>query len=360
MIATDSRIKIAVIYGGRSSEHSISCVSAGAIMQHLDPSRFEIIPLGITQDGTWTVGESDPRNLLIQGRTLPKVQLKEEIRLAHTPANKGEIRYLDGRLYARVDVIFPVLHGPYGEDGTIQGFFDLSGIPYVGCGVLASACSMDKEYTKRILGAAGLPVGREKVLGPGEILSATDRDSLGLPAFVKPARGGSSIGISRIESWEELDQALIEARQYDAKVVIESEIIGSEIECGVLENAEGTLRASVPAQLVDTDASEGGFYDFDTKYLDSVVSAVIPAAIPHNHTAEIQRLAIEAFKALDCTGLARVDFFLTDHGPVINEINTMPGFTPISMYPQVLAASGVDYPELLEILIDHALNCNRR
>lgn len=352
---TKNRIKVAVIYGGRSSEHSVSCVSAGAIMAHLDPAVYEVFPIGITHDGTWTVGEEDLDKLKTKDRVMPEVELKQEVSLSIDPKTKGQFRYSDGTIYATVDVIFPVLHGLYGEDGTIQGMLELSGTPYVGSGVLSSACGMDKEYTKKLLAAEGLPVGKEVILRGEEELTQADKNMLGLPVFVKPARGGSSIGISRVASWEDFDAAVAEAHKYDTKVIVEAEIVGAEVECGVLERPDGTLVTSVPAQLVDTNSGDEGFYGFDTKYLDDVVTALIPAPLDEATTALIQSLALEAFKALNCVSLARVDFFVTAAGPVLNEINTMPGFTPISMYPQVFAATGISYEELLDTLIQRAL-----
>lgn len=348
-------IKIAIIYGGRSSEHSVSCISAGAIMSHLDPEKYELYPIGITQQGTWTVGESDPEKLRSTDGVMPTVTLTKEVSLAVDPACRGQFRFADGSEHVTVDVIFPVLHGLYGEDGTIQGLFELSGVPYVGTGVLSSACGMDKEYTKKLLAAEGLPVGKEVILRGEETLTQADCQLLGLPVYVKPARGGSSIGISRVTRWEDMDAALREARQYDTKVIVESEIIGDEVECGVLEYPDGTVVASVPAQLVNTSVGHEGFYGFDAKYVDGDVSAMIPAPLDDAATRLIQSLAREAFQALQCSGLARVDFFVTPAGPVLNEVNTMPGFTPISMYPQVFAASGVPYAELLDTLIARAL-----
>jgi len=352
---TTKPIKIAIIYGGRSSEHSVSCISAGAIMSHLDPEKYELYPIGITQQGTWTVGESDPEKLRSTDGVMPTVTLTKEVSLAVDPACRGQFRFADGSEHVTVDVIFPVLHGLYGEDGTIQGLFELSGVPYVGTGVLSSACGMDKEYTKKLLAAEGLPVGKEVILRGEETLTQADCQLLGLPVYVKPARGGSSIGISRVTRWEDMDAALREARQYDTKVIVESEIIGDEVECGVLEYPDGTVVASVPAQLVNTSVGHEGFYGFDAKYVDGDVSAMIPAPLDDAATRLIQSLAREAFQALQCSGLARVDFFVTQAGPVLNEVNTMPGFTPISMYPQVFAASGVPYAELLDTLIARAL-----
>ena len=355
MSLTTKPIKIAIIYGGRSSEHSVSCISAGAIMSHLDPEKYELYPIGITQQGTWTVGESDPEKLRSTNGVMPTVTLTKEVSLAADPARRGQFRFADGSEHVTVDVIFPVLHGLYGEDGTIQGLFELSGVPYVGTGVLSSACGMDKEYTKKLLAAEGLPVGKEVILRGEETLTQADCQLLGLPVYVKPARGGSSIGISRVTRWEDTDAALREARQYDTKVIVESEIIGDEVECGVLEYPDGTVVASVPAQLVNTSVGHEGFYGFDAKYVDGDVSAMIPAPLDDATTRLIQSLAREAFQALQCSGLARVDFFVTPAGPVLNEVNTMPGFTPISMYPQVFAASGVPYAELLDTLIARAL-----
>ena len=355
MSLTTKPIKIAIIYGGRSSEHSVSCISAGAIMSHLDPEKYELYPIGITQQGTWTVGESDPEKLRSTDGVMPTVTLTKEVSLAVDPACRGQFRFADGSEHVTVDVIFPVLHGLYGEDGTIQGLFELSGVPYVGTGVLSSACGMDKEYTKKLLAAEGLPVGKEVILRGEETLTQADCQLLGLPVYVKPARGGSSIGISRVTRWENMDAALREARQYDTKVIVESEIIGDEVECGVLEYPDGTVVASVPAQLVNTSVGHEGFYGFDAKYVDGDVSAMIPAPLDDAATRLIQSLAREAFQALQCSGLARVDFFVTPAGPVLNEVNTMPGFTPISMYPQVFAASGVPYAELLDTLIARAL-----
>ena len=355
MSLTTKPIKIAIIYGGRSSEHSVSCISAGAIMSHLDPEKYELYPIGITQQGTWTVGESDPEKLRSTDGVMPTVTLTKEVSHAVDPACRGQFRFADGSEHVTVDVIFPVLHGLYGEDGTIQGLFELSGVPYVGTGVLSSACGMDKEYTKKLLAAEGLPVGKEVILRGEETLTQADCQLLGLPVYVKPARGGSSIGISRVTRWEDMDAALREARQYDTKVIVESEIIGDEVECGVLEYPDGTVVASVPAQLVNTSVGHEGFYGFDAKYVDGDVSAMIPAPLDDAATRLIQSLAREAFQALQCSGLARVDFFVTQAGPVLNEVNTMPGFTPISMYPQVFAASGVPYAELLDTLIARAL-----
>ncbi|MBV7292849.1 D-alanine--D-alanine ligase [Corynebacterium sp. TAE3-ERU16] len=357
---TDRRIRVAVVYGGRSSEHSVSCVTGGAIMSHLDPERYEIVPVGITREGVWTVGESDPRALTISGRTLPEVRLRERLQLSLDPDSRGRLIILDGdragQVHAEVDVIFPALHGRFGEDGTVQGMFELSGIPYVGCGVLASACCMDKEYTKKLLAAADLAVAPEIILREHRDLDSAERERLGLPVFVKPAQGGSSIGVSRVTDWSDFPAALDTAFSEDDKVIVESQITGPEVEVGVLQYPDGRLFASVPAQLQGTESGDEGFYGFDTKYLDDAVTPQIPAPLDEATTGEIRRMAVAAFRAVNADGLARVDFFATPDGPVINEVNTLPGFTPISMYPQVLAASGVDYGELLDILVARALH----
>ena len=348
-------ITLAVIYGGMSSEHSISCISADAIMAELPAEKYEIFPVGITKDGTWVAGSTDP----VGGSTLPSVDGGREVALSVNPARRGE--FYDpatGEVLATVDVVFPVLHGTYGEDGTIQGLLDLAGVPYVGPGVLASACSMDKEFTKTIVRSAGVPVTREFILHEEKSTADVDekaREYLGLPVFVKPARGGSSIGITKVTAWNDLDRAVRAAREYDTKVIIEAELAGDEVEVGVLERSDGELVASPPAKLNGTADSDEGFYGFETKYLDNVVTATIPAGYDDELNQQLAELALTTFRALSCEGLARVDFFVTENGPVLNEVNTMPGFTSISMYPQVFLAAGMTYGELLETLIATAL-----
>ncbi len=350
-------IRIAVIYGGQSTEHSISCISAGSIMAELDPERYEVFPVGITREGAWVVGELDP----VAGETLPEVTGGREVALSLNPARRGEfVDALSGESVASVDVIFPVLHGKYGEDGTIQGMFELSGVPYVGPGVLASACSMDKEYTKKLVAVAGLAVTDEVVLDRGATLDDAQRERLGLPVFVKPANGGSSIGVSKVEDWADLDEAVRLARESDGKVIVEAELIGDEVEVGVLEYPDGRVAASVPAKLNGTEDGGEGFYGFETKYLDDAVTATIPAPYDGEMTEQLREQAVRAFRALSCRGLARVDFFVTHRGPVLNEVNTMPGFTAISMYPKVWQASGMPYRELVDTLVTTALGRSGR
>jgi D-alanine-D-alanine ligase len=260
-----------------------------------------------------------------------------------------------------VDVVFPVLHGPYGEDGTLQGLLELSGVPYVGSGVLASAVGQDKEYMKRVFTSFGLKVGPYVVIRPREWErdeSAARKKIIdlagehGWPLFVKPARAGSSIGITKVEDLSGLDEAIAEAQRHDPKILVEAAVRGREIECGVLEFEDGP-RASVPAEIPPPDAH--AYYDFDAKYIDST-PGIVPAPLTDEETAEVRRLAVEAFEAASCEGLVRADFFLTQDGEfVINEINTMPGFTPISMYPKMWEASGIAYPELIDRLVQAAL-----
>jgi D-alanine-D-alanine ligase len=357
------RVRVAVVFGGRSSEHAISCVSAGSILRNLDPDRFELIPVGITPDGSWVLSDATPASLAITDGQLPKVSgtSGSALTLTADPRRRGQLLSLGrgaGEILASVDVVFPVLHGPYGEDGTIQGLLELAGVPYVGAGVLASAAGMDKEFTKKLLAAEGLPIGDHIVLrGPRQTLEPEERQRLGLPVFVKPARGGSSIGVSRVTDWADLPAAIANARQHDPKVIVEAAVPGRELECGVLELPDGRVEASTVGEIrvAGVRGREDGFYDFATKYLQDAAELDVPAKIDDEIADEIRQLAIRAFHAIDGQGLARVDFFLTDDGPVINEINTMPGFTTISMYPRMWAASGVDYPTLLAAMVQTAL-----
>jgi len=355
---------VAVVYGGRSSEHAISCVSAGSILRNLDPQRFEVVAVGITPEGSWVLTDAQPEKLAIADRQLPEVTTTSGTALAlpADPGRRGELLSLGhgaaGEVLASVDVVFPILHGPYGEDGTIQGLLELAGVPYVGAGVFSSAAGMDKEFTKKLLAADGLPIGEHAVLRPHQDEPAPeDIERLGFPLFVKPARGGSSIGVSRVTSVDELPAAIAFARRHDPKVIIEAAIVGRELECGVLEFPDGSVEASTIGEIrvAGVRGREDSFYDFATKYLDDAAELDVPAKIDDEVADELRRLAIRAFNAIDCQGLARVDFFLTDDGPVVNEINTMPGFTTISMYPRMWAASGMDYPTLVSTMVETAL-----
>ena len=353
------RVRVAVVFGGRSGEHAISCVSAGSVLANLDRERFDVVPVGITRDGAWVVGADDPRELAIDDRALPSVDgSRPALALPGDPTRGGLLVLEPGRageVFAGVDVVFPVLHGPYGEDGTIQGLLELAGVPYVGAGVLASAAGMDKEFTKKLLAADGLPVGDHVVLRPGTAtLTEAERERLGLPVFVKPARAGSSLGITRVTAWGDLDAAVATARQHDPKVLVEAAIVGREIECAVLERPDGTVVSSLPAEI--RIVGEAAFYDFDAKYLDDVCEFDVPAKLDDDVAAELRDMAVAAFRALDGQGLARVDFFVgPDAAITVNEVNTMPGFTPISMYPRAWAVTGIDYPTLLTTLVETAL-----
>ena len=358
---TQRRVRVAVIFGGRSSEHAISCVSAGSVLSHLDRDRFDVLPIGITRAGAWALGTGDPSELAIRDRQLPAVNgAGDALVFPADPTRRGLVR-LDagyaGEVLAGVDVVFPVLHGAFGEDGTMQGLLELAGIPYVGAGVLASAAGMDKEFTRKLLRADGLHVTDAVVLRPGTaMLTPGQRDRLGLPVFVKPARGGSSVGITRVDDWAELDTALATARAADPKVLVEAGVSGREIECGVLEFPDRRVEASLPAEIRLVADSAAGWYDFDAKYLDDACEFDIPAKLDDDVSARLRAMAVEAFRALDCQGLARVDFFLGADGTLtVNEVNTMPGFTSISMYPRMWAVTGLEYPALLATLVDTAL-----
>ncbi|MFJ5833187.1 D-alanine--D-alanine ligase family protein [Streptomyces sp. NPDC093089] len=362
--------RVAVVFGGRSSEHAISVVTAGAVLSAIDRDKYDVLPIGITTDGRWALTADAPERMAIADRALPNVaDLAESaeggVVLSVDPANREVVLTEAGtvpKALGEVDVVFPMLHGPYGEDGTLQGLLELSGVPYVGAGVLASAVGQDKEYMKRVFVSFGLPVGPYEVIRPREweqnpaaarkriVEFAADH---GWPLFVKPARGGSSMGITKVDDLSGLDEAIEEARRHDPKILVESLLRGREIECGVLEFEDGP-RASVPAEI--PPVTNHDFYDFEAKYIDSA-SGIVPAPIGDEATAEVQRLAVAAYEAVSCEGLVRADFFLTEDGEfVINEINTMPGFTPISMYPRMWQESGVGYPELVDRLIQAALN----
>jgi D-alanine-D-alanine ligase len=363
-VSSGRRVRVAVVYGGRSNEHAISCVSAGSIIRNLDPQRFDVVAIGITPEGSWVLTGADPDTLAITDGRLPRVTAASgtELTLSADPRRHGEListgRRSAGEVLASVDVVFPVLHGSYGEDGTVQGLLELAGLPYVGAGVFASAAGMDKEFTKKLLAAAGLPVGELAVLRPNQhTLEPEKLHRLGLPVFVKPARGGSSIGVGRVSTAKDLPDAIAEARRHDPKVLIEAAIVGRELECGVLEFPDGRVEASSVGEIrvEGVRGREDGFYDFVTKYLDDVAELDVPAKIDDDLSADVRQLAIRAFRAIDCQGLARVDFFLTENGLLVNELNTMPGFTTISMYPRMWAASGVDYRTLLAAMVDTAL-----
>jgi D-alanine-D-alanine ligase len=359
-VTTPGKTRVAIVFGGRSPEHGISCVSAGSVLGALDPDEFEVVPVGITRAGKWVLTSGDPAQLAISQRKLPEITTEAgaDIVLRADPTGNG-LMVLDPtegpRALADVDVVFPVLHGAYGEDGTIQGMLEMAGIPYVGANVFASAAAMDKEFTKKLCAAEGIPIGPYVVLRNGMTLSEEDRQRLGLPVFVKPSRAGSSFGITKVDDWAQLDAAVATARQIDPKVLVEAAIVGREIECGVLEGeAGGAPEASVLAEV--RVISDHDWYDFEAKYLDDACEYDIPAGLPEQVTRQVREYAVRAFTALDCAGLARVDFFVTPELDVyLNEINTMPGFTPTSMFPRMWAAAGLEYPKLVNRLIRTAL-----
>jgi D-alanine-D-alanine ligase len=360
-VSSPRKTRVALVFGGRSTEHAISCVSAGSIMAALDPDEFEVIPVGITRAGQWVLTAGDPAQLAIADRRLPEItpETGRTVVLPADPTANG-LMVLDAaagpQALAGVDVVFPALHGAYGEDGTIQGMLEMAGIPYVGANVFASAAAMDKEFTKKLAVAEGIPVGPYVVLRAGVSLSEADKERLGLPVFVKPSRAGSSYGISKVNDWSELDAAVTEARQIDPKVLVEAAIVGREIECGVLEaETGGAPEASLLAEVRVVSGHE--FYDFEAKYLDDSCEYDIPAGLPPEVTRQVQEYACRTFTALDCAGLARVDFFVTPELDIyLNEINTMPGFTPTSMFPRMWAETGLEYPKLVSRLIRTAFN----
>ena len=360
------RPRVAVLFGGRSSEHAVSCVTAAGVLGAIDQTKYEVIPIGIAKTGQWVLASGDTHDWSLSASSLPEVASSArtvaltEIGGEHQliVASPNEIPQELGA----VDVVFPLLHGPFGEDGTVQGFLELSDTRYVGAGVLASAVGMDKHFMKVVFESAGLRVG--------PYIAVTDRqwrndpetvrkrvDQLGFPVFVKPARAGSSMGISKVDSLEGLDAAIEAAREHDPKLVIEAGITGREIECAVLEG-RGTdaPRTSMPGEI---SVAGGGheFYDFNAKYVDDAAALSCPADLPDEAIARVRELAAVAFDAVGAEGLSRVDFFYTPENElIINEINTMPGFTPKSMYPQMWKASGLGYAELIDELIYLALH----
>ena len=346
--------RVAVICGGRSSEHEISCISGSSVFAAIDRSKYEPLLIGISKSGKWVLIPEN-MNFHIKNGVMP-----------HVPENAPQVTAdIHGLLVngksLEIDIAFPVLHGPYGEDGTIQGFFEMANIPYVGSGVLASAVAMDKSFAKPIFASHGISTA------PGFVISKSlwgkeknqliaRAETLGFPFFVKPARGGSSRGTHKVKASIEIEEAVNDALLFDSKVMVETAINGSEIECAVLE-IEGTPRASLVGEVVIDPRFD--FYDFEAKYLDNATRVDIPAALPEGTKQELQVKAIEAFTSLGCSGLARVDFFVTQSGEIIiNELNTMPGFTESSVWPKLWAASGVDYQSAITALLENALTRN--
>jgi len=342
------KIRVGVIYGGRSGEHEVSVASAASIFTHLDRGRYEPVPIRIEKDGRWTLGAKAPQAIsaaqVIEGQKQSEALEPVEPTAAVTGSG--------------IDVVFPVLHGPYGEDGTVQGLLELANVPYVGAGVLGSAAGMDKAVMKTLFAAHGLPIVRHEVVlrrewerDPAGITARVSR-TLRYPVFVKPANLGSSVGISKAKSDADFAEAMALALQFDRKIVIEAAVAGArEIECAVLGNDEPD--ASIPGEIIPSRE----FYDYEAKYLDEGSRLLIPAPLTDQQAAEVRRLAVAAFRAVDCAGMARVDFLLASAAGdlFVNEVNTIPGFTTISMYPKLWAASGLPYPALLDRLITLAL-----
>ena len=363
------KIRVAVVFGGRSTEHAVSCASAGLILSAIDPDRYEVLPIGIATDGRWVLTSGDPARLALSSGSVPSVESVAvgdgEIVSRAGPSGSALQVLSPGsvpRDLGSVDVVLPLLHGTYGEDGTLQGLLEMTGTRYAGAGVFASAAGMDKEYMKLLMSARGLPVGRYVVVRDRDWRAAAERKrildeiaELGWPVFVKPARGGSSIGITRVSVLDDVEPAIEAARAHDPKVLVEAAVDGIEVECAVLEGLDGgPPEASMPGQVVVDPASD--FYDFQAKYLASATTMRIPAPVPVEAASEIRRMACAAFDAISCEGLARVDFFYTPAGQVlVNEINTMPGMTPASGFPMMWAASGLPLPQLVDRIIQTAL-----
>jgi D-alanine-D-alanine ligase len=371
-VSEQRKIRVAVVFGGRSAEHAVSCASAGLVLGAIDRDRYEVIPVGIARDGRWVLTSGDPARLALTSASgeLPSVDAVAEPGMSVTPRTgpgtgalvvSGPTSVPED--FGEVDVVLPLLHGTYGEDGTLQGLLEMTGVRYAGAGVLASAAGMDKEYMKILFAARGLPVGpyivvrdRDWTAGDAERTKVLDEVAgLGWPVFVKPARGGSSIGTSRVDSAADLEAAIRSAREHDRKVLIEAFVDGAEVECAVLEGADGgPPEASLPGQVVVDPHST--WYDFEAKYLGEGTGMEIPAPIPAADIERVRQLACAAFEAISCEGLARVDFFYTPSGEIlVNEINTMPGMTPASGFPRMWAATGLPLPDLIDRIIQTAL-----
>ena len=361
-----ARPRVAVLFGGRSSEHSVSCVTAAGVLEAIDRKKYDVVPIGIARNGQWSLVSDDPASWSLRSATLPEITPSDESVVLSSAAGGRELQAHSAdsipRSLGSVDVVLPLLHGPFGEDGTLQGLLEMADVRYVGAGVLASAVGMDKHYMKVVFASAGLKVGpyevitdRQWVRDPQACLERAG--ALEFPLFVKPARAGSSMGITRVVDPSGLAAAIEAARVHDPKVVVEQGIVGREIEVAVLQG-RGTAdpRTSQPGEIAVRDGGHE-WYDFEAKYVDGAAAELsCPADLPEDVTAAVRALAGMAFEAVGAEGLSRVDFFYTPDGElVINEINTMPGFTPVSMYPQMWAKSGLQYTELIDELIALAL-----
>ena len=364
------KLRVGVIFGGRSGEHEVSIRSAQAIVESIDKRKFEVVPIAITEGGKWLAPSQSAQLLPAAIHELVSANgpAKGDVALVGDPSHKGLISLdsdSESLVAEKLDVVFPALHGTYGEDGTLQGLLEMADVPYVGCGVLASACGMDKVAMKSLFVQSGLPICKyiwflrsQWRSDPAKVLRKVTSE-LGLPCFVKPANLGSSVGVSRAKDRKSLSDAIDLAAQYDRKIIVEEEVVAREIECAVLGNDEP--QASLPGEYVVLDEA-ARFLDYTEKYTSTGrVSFVVPAPVSKAITTKIQRMAIRAFQSIDGAGLARVDFFLTRDGNelVINELNTMPGLTEVSGYPKMWAASGLPFPRLLETLIDLAFERHR-
>jgi D-alanine-D-alanine ligase len=348
------RLRIALIAGGRSSEHEISLASARSVLAALDPERYDVVSVAIGRDGRWAL---DSTSQLHGGHVLGPGPVTEVSRAEARPAETLPVPAEDGTMAAvgGVDVVLPILHGPFGEDGTVQGLLELIDVAYVGAGVAASAVAMDKDLFKKILRDSGIPVAPHHAIRLGDPVT----NPFGYPVFVKPARLGSSVGISKVHDESELEPAVTLARRHDEKVLVEEFVVGMEVECGVLGNRVPPPIASLPGRI---DTLEHEWYDFASKYDEGGMKLVIPPELPQETIALVQERAVDAFTASECEGLARVDFFVreSDGEVIVNELNTMPGFTATSVYAKLFEASGITYPELLDRLIELALERRER
>lgn len=349
---SEPKIRLAVLFGGRSGEHEVSCESAAGILASLDRERYQVVPVRIGRDGVWASVPFMP-DLPTAGEVLRWQHNGFPETGGTTPASSILATACE---LTRCDVVFPALHGRFGEDGTVQAMLEGLGIPYVGSGVAASALSMDKEYTKKIASCAGLAVADGVVLRNGQRdVCPADRDRLGLPVFVKPAREGSSIGVSRVDEWAGLPEAVDRARDSDDKVLVEVAVPGREIDIGVLERPSGELEVSPPMEILPS--AEHVFFDYRAKYADSATVFDVPATLDAATTHAVGRDALRMFRELGCSGPLRVDFFLRPDGTrILNEVNTFPGFTSVSQYPRMWQAAGLDYGDLIDVLVDTALN----
>ena len=351
MTTSSTRLRIAVLFGGRSAEHDVSVLSATNVMGALDPARYAVVPVFVTREGRWLLAR-------FANGTLTKPSGGTEVCLM--PGGKGRMMAVpeDGAPYQlpKIDILFPVLHGLPGEDGSVQGLAEVACVPLAGCGIAGSAVALDKDIAKRLFNEAGLPAARSVAIHAGAEPSFAELErKLGVPFFLKPARQGSSVGVSKVHASQEFETALAEGFRHDRKLLAEEFVRGREIECAVLEDADGSLFVSRCGEIVPAESH--GFYTYEAKYIDEKGAALtVPAALPPAVETEVREAAAKAFRALGCDGMARVDFFVTAEGRVlVNELNTIPGFTNISMYSKVMAASGVGYAEIIDRLVAHGL-----